>query len=122
MSVALGIKRDHSYQTKHNRTLSRKEGGKKIINQLSLGPLISMQMASTGICGTDDHVLKGDLSMKFPLIPGHEGAGIVESVGDGVCSVKPGRKWETTFFGSSTPGLRLHCQLVQQKNKLGLTL
>nr|XP_048312895.1 alcohol dehydrogenase 1-like [Myodes glareolus] len=53
---------------------------------------VRIKMASTGICGTDDHVLKGDLSMKFPLIPGHEGAGIVESVGDGVCSVKPGDK------------------------------
>ncbi|XP_075837363.1 alcohol dehydrogenase 1-like [Microtus pennsylvanicus] len=53
---------------------------------------VRIKMASTGICGTDDHVLKGDLSMKYPLIPGHEGAGIVESVGDGVCSVKPGDK------------------------------
>jgi Zn-dependent alcohol dehydrogenase len=54
-----------------------------------------MQMISSGICGSDDHVLKGELVVNFPLIPGHEGAGIVESVGDGVCSMKPGRKWET---------------------------
>ncbi|XP_051021677.1 alcohol dehydrogenase 1B-like [Acomys russatus] len=49
-------------------------------------------MMSSGICGSDDHVLKGELSMNFPLIPGHEGAGIVESVGDGVNSMKPGDK------------------------------
>lgn len=61
-------------------------------------------MLSSGICGSDDHVLKGELSVKFPLIPGHEGAGIVESVGDGVCSVKQGRKWETKCIGSSMPG------------------
>lgn len=56
-------------------------------------------MASSGICGSDNHVLKGDLSMKFPLIPGHEGAGTVESVGDGVSSVKPGKKRKQNFLG-----------------------
>ncbi|XP_051041372.1 alcohol dehydrogenase 1 [Phodopus roborovskii] len=49
-------------------------------------------MASSGICGSDAHVLKGELPLKFPFIPGHEGAGTVESVGDGVSSVKPGDK------------------------------
>lgn len=61
---------------------------------MSFGHLISIQMISSGICGTDEHVLKGELVVNFPLIPGHEGAGIVESVGDGVCTIKPGRKWE----------------------------
>lgn len=28
--------------------------------------------------------------MKFPIILGHEGAGIVESIGEGVTTVKPG--------------------------------
>lgn len=55
-------------------------------------------MTSSGICGSDDHVLKGLSPMKFPLIPGHEGAGIVESIGEGVCSVKPGRKWAAESF------------------------
>ncbi|XP_031232039.1 alcohol dehydrogenase 1-like isoform X2 [Mastomys coucha] len=53
---------------------------------------VRVKMISSGICGSDDHVLKGELVVNFPLIPGHEGAGIVESVGDGVCSVKPGDK------------------------------
>ncbi|XP_004590677.1 alcohol dehydrogenase 1-like [Ochotona princeps] len=53
---------------------------------------VRIKMLSTGICGTDEHVLKGELLMKFPLIPGHEGAGIVESVGNGVTSVEPGDK------------------------------
>ncbi|XP_021511474.2 alcohol dehydrogenase 1-like [Meriones unguiculatus] len=53
---------------------------------------VRVKMVSSGICGSDDHVLKGKLLMKFPLIPGHEGAGIVESVGDGVSTVKPGDK------------------------------
>uniref|UniRef100_A0A8D1X796 Enoyl reductase (ER) domain-containing protein n=1 Tax=Sus scrofa TaxID=9823 RepID=A0A8D1X796_PIG len=53
---------------------------------------VRIKMTSSGICGSDDHVLKGLSPMKFPLIPGHEGAGIVESIGEGVCSLKPGDK------------------------------
>ncbi|XP_008579203.1 PREDICTED: alcohol dehydrogenase 1-like [Galeopterus variegatus] len=53
---------------------------------------VRIKMTSSGICGSDDHVLKGIIPVKFPLIPGHEGAGIVESIGDGVNSVKPGDK------------------------------
>ncbi|XP_014924564.3 alcohol dehydrogenase 1-like [Herpailurus yagouaroundi] len=53
---------------------------------------VRIKMISTGICGTDDHAVKGLLSINFPFIPGHEGAGIVESIGEGVSSVKPGDK------------------------------
>ncbi|CAD7693504.1 unnamed protein product [Nyctereutes procyonoides] len=53
---------------------------------------VRIKLASTGICGTDDHAIKGLLSAIFPFIPGHEGAGIVESIGKGVTSVKPGDK------------------------------
>ena len=47
-------------------------------------------MISTGICGSDDHARKGIIPVKCPFTPGHEGAGIVESIGEGVSSVKPG--------------------------------
>lgn len=48
---------------------------------------------ATGICRTDDHVVEGSfLDIDFPVIPGHEGAGIVESIGEGVTSVKPGNQ------------------------------
>ncbi|XP_006893169.1 PREDICTED: alcohol dehydrogenase 1-like [Elephantulus edwardii] len=53
---------------------------------------VRIKITSSGICGSDSHVLKGELLIKFPLIPGHEGAGIVESIGEGVTSVKPGDK------------------------------
>ncbi|XP_014643411.1 PREDICTED: alcohol dehydrogenase 1-like [Ceratotherium simum simum] len=53
---------------------------------------VHIKMASSGICGSADHVLKGLLPLNFPLIPGHEGAEIVESIGEGVSSVKPGDK------------------------------
>ena len=45
----------------------------------------------TGVCHTDAYTLSGkDPEGAFPVILGHEGAGIVESVGEGVTNVKPG--------------------------------
>lgn len=46
---------------------------------------------ATGVCHTDAYTLDGlDPEGIFPCILGHEGGGIVESVGEGVTSVKPG--------------------------------
>ncbi|XP_015479643.1 alcohol dehydrogenase 1-like isoform X2 [Parus major] len=54
---------------------------------------VRIKIVATGICHSDDHVLKGSLpNVDFPVIPGHEGAGIVESIGEGVTAVKPGDK------------------------------
>ncbi|XP_054447672.1 all-trans-retinol dehydrogenase [NAD(+)] ADH7-like [Pteronotus mesoamericanus] len=53
---------------------------------------VRIKIIATGICGTDDHVIKGVMVAKFPVILGHEGAGVVESIGDGVTTVKPGDK------------------------------
>ncbi|KAK2546076.1 hypothetical protein Q9966_000553 [Columba livia] len=54
---------------------------------------VRIKIVATGICRTDDHVVKGCIAnVEFPVIPGHEGAGIVESIGEGVTSVKPGDK------------------------------
>lgn len=39
--------------------------------------------AATGICGTDLHILDGDLARSWPTIPGHEFAGEVVAVGPG---------------------------------------
>lgn len=50
-----------------------------------------VKMVKTTICGTDLHILKGDVATCQPgRILGHEGVGIVDSVADGVTSVKPG--------------------------------
>ena len=49
------------------------------------------QIVATGVCHTDAGTLSGlDSEGRFPCILGHEGAGIVESVGPGVTSVVVG--------------------------------
>jgi S-(hydroxymethyl)mycothiol dehydrogenase len=43
-----------------------------------------------GVCHTDLHYREGGINDDFPFLLGHEAAGIVESVGDGVTEVAPG--------------------------------
>ncbi len=52
---------------------------------------VLVRLAATGVCHTDAFTLSGeDPEGLFPVILGHEGAGIVQEVGEGVTSVLPG--------------------------------
>lgn len=52
---------------------------------------VRIKIVSTSLCHTDAYTLSGaDPEGKFPCILGHEGGGIVESIGEGVTSFKPG--------------------------------
>ncbi|ODV92737.1 hypothetical protein CANCADRAFT_1331 [Tortispora caseinolytica NRRL Y-17796] len=52
---------------------------------------VRIKLAYTGVCHTDAYTLSGaDPEGAFPVVLGHEGAGIVESVGEGVTNVKVG--------------------------------
>jgi S-(hydroxymethyl)glutathione dehydrogenase/alcohol dehydrogenase len=52
---------------------------------------VMVEIKATGVCHTDAYTLSGkDPEGLFPAILGHEGAGIVVEVGEGVTSVKPG--------------------------------
>ncbi|KAG8747515.1 hypothetical protein FRC10_000651 [Ceratobasidium sp. 414] len=52
---------------------------------------VRIKVLYTGICHTDEYTRSGkDSEGAFPVILGHEGGGIVESVGEGVTHVKPG--------------------------------
>lgn len=55
--------------------------------------LISCQIIATAVCHTDAYTLSGaDPEGNYPVILGHEGAGIVESVGEGVTKLKAGKE------------------------------
>ena len=52
---------------------------------------VLVEIKATGVCHTDAFTLSGDdPEGAFPAILGHEGAGIVQEVGEGVTSVVPG--------------------------------
>ncbi|NJK59794.1 MAG: S-(hydroxymethyl)glutathione dehydrogenase/class III alcohol dehydrogenase [Oscillatoriales cyanobacterium SM2_1_8] len=52
---------------------------------------VMVEIKATGVCHTDAYTLSGqDPEGLFPAILGHEGAGIVVEVGEGVASVQPG--------------------------------
>lgn len=49
-----------------------------------------VRIAACGVCHSDYHLLTGTTRHPMPVVCGHEGAGVVESVGPGVTRVRPG--------------------------------
>ncbi|MER5910856.1 S-(hydroxymethyl)mycothiol dehydrogenase [Streptomyces sp. NPDC001982] len=49
-----------------------------------------VRVQACGVCHTDLHYKQGGITDEFPFLLGHEAAGIVESVGEGVTDVAPG--------------------------------
>lgn len=51
---------------------------------------VVVDVAACGLCGTDLHILQGEFAPTLPVIPGHEFAGVVASVGSDVTEVSVG--------------------------------
>ncbi len=53
---------------------------------------VLVRTVATGVCHSDLHLVDGDMQWPSskPIVLGHEGAGIVEAVGDAVSSLRPG--------------------------------
>lgn len=61
---------------------------------------VLVRYVASGLCHSDVHFLTGDHVGPVPFCGGHEGAGVVESVGPGVVSLKPGDHVVASFIPS----------------------
>lgn len=65
-----------------------------IVDTVELAPPkageVLVKMRAAGVCHSDLHTLRGELRAVPPIVLGHEGAGVVEEVGEGVTHVKAG--------------------------------
>ncbi|TPP66200.1 S-(Hydroxymethyl)glutathione dehydrogenase/class III alcohol dehydrogenase [Fasciola gigantica] len=88
---------------------------------------VRLRIISTGVCHTDAYTLNGlDPEGCFPVILGHEGAGIVEDIGAGVTTVQPGdhviplytpQCYECKFCGNKKTNL---CSKIRSTQGQGL--
>ncbi|WP_449277798.1 Zn-dependent alcohol dehydrogenase [Leucobacter sp. GX24907] len=51
---------------------------------------VRVRLVASGVCHSDYHVIKGDRSKRTPLVLGHEGAGVVDAVGQEVTGIAVG--------------------------------
>jgi NDMA-dependent alcohol dehydrogenase len=61
---------------------------------------VLVSFVAAGLCHSDLHMIDDDLPVRFPIVGGHEGAGIIEDVGPGVTKVKPGDPVVCSFIPS----------------------
>jgi NDMA-dependent alcohol dehydrogenase len=106
------------------------EAGKPLrVEELDLAPPrtgeVRVRVAAAGVCHSDYHYMKGDLTVPLPAVLGHEGAGVVEETGPGVTSVEPGDHvvllWRSScgrcaYCNTGRPAL---CQRDQQQRISG---
>jgi len=58
---------------------------------------VTIRLAACGVCHSDLSATNGTIGYPLPLILGHEGAGVVADVGEGVRELKPGDPVITSF-------------------------
>ena len=73
---------------------------------------VRIKFMAAGLCHSDDHIQKGDAQMRFPVVGGHEGAGIVDAVGEGVTRVKVGDHVVCSFIPAC--GKCRYCSTARQ--------
>jgi S-(hydroxymethyl)glutathione dehydrogenase / alcohol dehydrogenase len=72
-----------------------REPGRVLVEEVELDPPkageVLVRVAAAGVCHSDLHLVDGHLGEgRWPMVLGHEGAGIVEEIGDGVAHVAVG--------------------------------
>ena len=73
-----------------------------------IGPTeVKVRMVAAGVCHSDVSVINGTIPFATPVVLGHEGAGVVEEVGNAVRTVQPGDHVVLTTLNSC--GKCAHC-------------
>jgi propanol-preferring alcohol dehydrogenase len=79
---------------------------------------IRVRIEASGVCHTDIHAARGDWPVKptLPLVPGHEGVGLVDALGEGVTRVSIGQRVAIPWLGGAdgtcefcVKGLETYC-------------
>jgi S-(hydroxymethyl)glutathione dehydrogenase/alcohol dehydrogenase len=83
----------------------REQPGRWEVHTVELDPPrdreVLVRILASGLCHSDDHFAKGDISVgHLPFCGGHEAAGIVEAVGPGVSTLREGDHIVTAFIPS----------------------
>src|SRR5581483_7973728 len=73
---------------------------------------VRIRFAASGMCHSDEHLRTGDATGRLPLVGGHEGAGVVEAVGDGVSRVSAGDHVVCSFIPAC--GVCRYCSTGRQ--------
>ena len=78
----------------NSRTLVMDESGALEERTIELPELganeVLVRVELTGVCGSDIHMRAGGMDLEFPVVPGHELAGVVEEIGDGISTDSKG--------------------------------
>ena len=75
------------------------------------GPgMVRIRVGACGVCRTDLHVVDGELpDIRYPIVPGHEVVGRVDTLGPGVTSLRLGERVGVPWLGA-TCGICPYCR------------
>jgi NDMA-dependent alcohol dehydrogenase len=59
---------------------------------------VTVELAASGLCHSDEHLVTGATPVPFPALGGHEGSGVVTKVGPGVSGLQEGDHVVTAFI------------------------
>ena len=90
---------------------------------------VLVRVAAAGVCRSDVHLADGTLGeRRWPMVLGHEGAGVVEAVGDEVTGVAPGDRVAFCFVPSCgrcwacRAGRRTLCEPAGRNGRAGMLM
>lgn len=59
---------------------------------------VLVKLTASGLCHSDEHLVTGDIPIPFPVVGGHEGAGVIAGVGPGVTEIAEGDSVVLSFL------------------------